>query len=164
MASKYEEMCDAAATARKNWMEHRDRCRQHMASLVAGMRSYCGIPNDGLNYLRWNEEMRLFTGPEKGMYSIVGAMTFDDVGDCRIGISIELPPSVVAFGLFVSEKDGNVNVKLGPNKAVPIDLNNASQCNEFYDSIVDNIKRTFTETQKADADPIGFQRSPLSVE
>lgn len=162
MASKYEEMCDVAETARKNWNIHRDHCRQHMASLIAGMRSYCGIPDERINYLRWNEEMRVFTGPEKGNYTLPGAMTFDDVGDCRIGISIMLTPSAVAFGLFVSEKDGKVNVKLGPNKAIPIDLNNPSQCNEFYDSIVDNIKRTFTETQKADADPIGFQRSQLS--
>jgi hypothetical protein len=161
--TKYEEMCDVAATVSTNWIEHRNRCMQRMASLITGMRSYCGIPNERINYLSWNEEMRLFTGPEEGNYAMPSAMTFDDVGDCRIGVSIMLMPSTVTFGLFVSENDGKVYVRLGPDKAVLIDLSNPSQCNEFYDSIVDNVKRTFTEPQKADADPIGFQRSQLST-
>jgi hypothetical protein len=33
--TKYEEMCNVAETARKNWNIHRDRCRQYMASLIA---------------------------------------------------------------------------------------------------------------------------------
>ena len=56
VTSKYEEMCDIATTARKNWMAHRDRCRQYMASLVVGMLSYFGIPKERVRYLRWNEQ------------------------------------------------------------------------------------------------------------
>ncbi len=114
-----------------------------------------------VKYLRWDEETQTFT--EQGNYPLASAVTFDDAGDCRLGMCIVLNPRgtepSVSFGLFVSEKDGNVSVKLGSDKAVPIDPKNLSQCYEFYHTIADNIKRAITEPQKSGAEPIGFKRS-----
>lgn len=171
MTSKYEEMCEIAETARKDWIARRERARQHMASLVVGMLSYCGIPNERVAYLRWNEQEENYSEPEKGKYFLAGAMAFDDDGTCRLGVCVILtPPGTfperwASFGLSVSEQGGKVLAQLGPSKPAPIDLNDSRQCNEFFDSIVENIKRSFARPQKADgAETIGFKRSPLSAD
>jgi hypothetical protein len=170
MASKYEEMRGVEETARKNWVAHRERCRQYMASLVVGMLRYCGIPDDRVRYLRWNEEEGHYSEPEQGQYLLPGAMVFDDAGDCRLGVCIvftprgTFPERWASFGLFVSEQGGKVLAQLGPDKPVPIDLKNQDECNEFYDGIVNRIKQSFTEPQKPGAESIGFKRSPLATD
>jgi hypothetical protein len=134
-----------------------------MASLVTGLIAYCGIPSMGVTYLQWDGETESYTEPGKGNYTLPGAMTFDDAGDCRLGVCIVLNTRGLepwaSFGLFVSEKDGKVFAKLGTDKAVPIDVKNVAQCDEFYQTIVDYVKRAFTEPQRSDAEPIGFKRS-----
>ena len=170
MASKYEEMCDVATTARKEWLARRERCRQYMVSLVTGMLSYCGIPQDRVAYLRWNEQEESYAEPEKGKYLLPGAMSFDDSGDCRLGVCIILtPPGTfperwASFGLFVSEQDGKVLASVGPKKPLPIDLKDSSQCNKFYDAIVNSVKQSFTKSEGAGEDLIGFKRSQIATE
>lgn len=143
---------------------HRERCRQYMVSLVGGFLTYCQIPIPEVRYLRLDGETETFT---EGNYPFADAMTFDDAGDCQLGMSIVLTTRGtepwVSFGLFVSEKDEKVSAKLGADEAVPINLKNLSQCDEFYQSIVDRIKRSFTEPQKPGAEPIGFKRSELAA-
>jgi hypothetical protein len=171
MASKYEEMCDVARTARTNWSAHHQRCRQYMASLVVGMLKYCEVPSERVRYLRWNREEETFSEPEKGNYFFPSAMVFDDAGDCRLGLSFVLTPPEerfseqwAAFGLYLFEKAGKVHAQLGLNKPMPIDLNDTAQCNKFYDVVVDSIKRAFTEPQKPGAASIGFKRSSLATD
>jgi hypothetical protein len=168
MASKYEEMCDIAETARKNWFVRRDHCRQHTVSLVVGLLSYCGIPNEAVRFLRWNEKEQVYSEPEKGNYLLPGAMVFDDAGDCRLGICIVLAPpgpsfaeQYVSFGLYVFEQAGKVMAQLGPSKPMPADPSDSAQCSKFYDVVVDCIIRAFTEPQKSAADKIGFKRSQM---
>jgi hypothetical protein len=164
MASKYEEMCDVAKTARKNWLAHRERCRQYMASLVVGMLRYCGIPNDALKFSLWDEASQTFIASEQDDLLYPAAMTFDENGDCRLGIRIALPRRWVSFGLFVSEKEGKVNVRLGPDKETPIDLGNELECAKFYESIVANIKKVLTAPSDGSATSIGFKRSPVATD
>jgi hypothetical protein len=85
MASKYEEMCDVAKTARKNWNARRDRCRQYMATLITGLLRYCGIPNEAVKFARWDESSETFIEPEQGELSYPALMYFDETGDCRLG-------------------------------------------------------------------------------
>jgi hypothetical protein len=135
------------------------------------MLSYSGIPKERVEYLRWNEQEESYSEPEQGKYLLPGAMAFDDDGTCRLGVCVFLtPPGTfparwASFGLSVSEQGGKVLAQLGPSKPVPIDLKDSRQCNEFYDSIVENVKRSFTRAQKADGtETIGFKRSPLSAD
>jgi hypothetical protein len=169
MASKYEEMCDVAKTARKNWSAHRDRCRQYMATLITGLLRYCGIPNEAVKFARWDESSETFIEPEQGDVAYPALMHFDETADCRLGVYVTLtPPGTfparwASFVLFVSEKNEKVYARLGPDKAIPIDLNNELECAKFYEGIVANIKRAFTEPPDDRRDSIGFKRSRLAT-
>jgi hypothetical protein len=160
MASKYEEMYDVAKTARKNWVAHRERCRQYMATLVTGLLRYCGIPNEVVKFSQWDEASETFVMPEEGNVLYPSIMAFDESGDCRLGLCIALPGRFVSFGLFVSEKDGEVNVALGPEKARPIDLGNELECAKFYERIVTDIKKGLTRSSGGSGKATGFKWSP----
>jgi hypothetical protein len=54
LATKYEEMCDAAHMAQAKQDEYQHRCFRHMTSLFKGFLSYCGIPQERVTLLRWN--------------------------------------------------------------------------------------------------------------
>jgi len=171
MASKYEEMCAVAAKARKDWLDYRQRCTQQMASLVHGLISCCEIPLDRVRFLRWKEDAEeegSYTEPENdgGNYTLPGAIVIDDDDLCRLGLCVVFTPRGTyperwaSCGLCVYEKDGRVLAKVGnPRKATPIDLNDSQQREAFYSSIVESIKRSFAEPQKAGSEPLGFKVS-----
>jgi hypothetical protein len=168
--SKYEEMRDAADTARKNWSQNRDRCWGYISTLVNGLIAYCEIPEplDRITFLKWNEatgERRAYREAEDGMrYTLPGATVFDrEDGYWHLGVCVTLsPPGTlpsqwVSFALCVTEHEGKPMVKIGiPGKPRQIDLNDPRQCNEFYESIVDNIKSSFSDSRKSDSKRIGF--------
>ena len=160
-------MCDVAKSARKEWLAHCERCRQYMVTLVGGFVTYCQIPHTGVVYLCWDQETQSYTEQEEGEHSFAGAMTFDDAGDCRLGICLILTPRGeqpwVSFGLLVSESNGIMSLRLERDKAVRLDLENRSQCDEFYQNIVEKVKRSFTESEGPDTEPIGFKRSVLAA-
>jgi hypothetical protein len=144
--SKFEEMCKAFTDARNTWTAYRDRCFQHISTLSTGFVKYCEIPQGRFAFV-----------PDKDseadkQYSPHDAIQFDSDGYWHLGWRIglfESPNSfpqrqvVVRFALKESES-GKVMVKRGwEQEAHELDLNNESQCREFYDSITDRIKEYY---------------------
>lgn len=54
--TKYEEICAAYATARKNWEEHRQACRDFVRDLAAKLAADIGAPPEEILYLPPNIE------------------------------------------------------------------------------------------------------------
>ena len=168
---KYEEMCEAAETARKKWIEYREHCWRDMGALVHGLATYCAIPIDRITFLRWNKakgEAGKYTEAEEGMkYTLTGAMEYDDTDRFwRLGVCITLsPPGVipehyVSFALCLSQHDGKAIVKVGDiGKPYEIEFDRLAQCNDFYDGIVESVKQSFSDPQKPGPKTIGFKVS-----
>jgi hypothetical protein len=166
--SKYEEIRDVAAAARKSWISQRDRCWSYMGNLVNGFVKYCGVPFGQITYLRSNEasgELRAYREPEDGgRYTLLRAIVFDDEdGYYHLGLCVTLtppnvfPPQWVSFALCVTEKDGKPTVKIGfVGEPRQIDLNDASQCGAFYEGIVESLKQCFRDPKKSNSKTIGF--------
>jgi hypothetical protein len=167
--TKFEEMCDIATKARRKALERRKLCRQHMTTLVEELISYCGIPQDRVAFYTWTSEDNWLPPDEKRSY-IQSAMDFDSLGNCRLGIEIDLSPpgqypnQWVSLGLYVEEQDGKVTVQLGVGKKYPFDTNSSSQRHELYGAIVDLIMRAYAEPHKGKEATIGFRTTPAQTE
>jgi hypothetical protein len=172
MRSKYEELCEVAAQTEQVWAACRERCKQSTMALVSGLLSYCGVPNDRVKFLRWNEKDESYSeAGEKRNYFLPGAMSFDDeVGEWRVGICIVFTPKGTnperwaSFGLSVTERGGKVMASLGPNRSFSIDMNDSPKRNEFYDFIIKEIERAFTKPWEEGAEKIGFKTSRPAVD
>jgi hypothetical protein len=150
--SKFDEMCGALATARKNWRAFRDRCYQDMGTLVHGFIQYCEIPEGQVEFRNLQEA-------KEGLhYTLPGAMHLADDGLWHLGLLLTLYTSTNAFPrqpllieFCVSEQSGRTMVKAGfEDKPRAIDLANQAERERFYDAIVGEIKNYFTTEPQLD--------------
>lgn len=156
-------MCDAVTVARKTWAEFEQRCYENIGRVANGFATYSGIPADRVEYQPLDRE------PEQGSrYSVIGATHFDaDDGYWHTGLCVPLLNQPILIPICVTECGGTVTVKFGlDGKPRQLDLNNESQCNTFYDEIVENIKLFFIRgTQSLGGTPtlkkIGFDSNVL---
>jgi hypothetical protein len=172
MPSKYEEMCAAAESARKEWAGQSERCLGYMSTILSGFLDYCGILPDQISLLRWNE----VTGPgqaylekrEGGAYLLSDAIVFDEKdGYWHLGLAITVslcgvfPPSWFGFAVCVKEKDGQVVVKTGLD-GMPrqLDLNQPSQCNAFYEGLARICELSLRDGRKSPSKRLGFLIEP----
>jgi hypothetical protein len=73
------------------------------------------------------------------------------------------PQRWVSFALSASDQNGTPIVRLGEaGKPFLINFDDPSQSGEFYESLVEKIKRSFREPKKAGTETIGFQISQLA--
>jgi len=159
--TKYEELCELATANRENWLNAQNICRQGMIKLVQGFGTYCMVPANKAEYFEWNEETGDYDGSAIKNVPIA-AMKFDDDGYAHLGVAIKLTNSPgrsgnwVTFALVVSQEDGKLTAKLSEKgKPYPIDFNNVSVCNEFYEVIVQEIKQSLASPRSRSA--IGFK-------
>ena len=172
--SKYEEMARAAATAQTDWNQHRERCLGYLKLLVNGLMTYAEIPPDQVTFLRWNgataDERKYSEAVEDDPYTLLDAIALDEAdGYWHLGLRISLLhsgallPRWVSFVLCAAEQDQKPMVKISvEGKPIQIDLNDAGQCNAFYETIVEGIKQCF-RAAPADSSPqktMGFEVGP----
>lgn len=157
--TRYDEICQASTDAVKRWQEYRERSWGYLWAIVSGLITHCGVPQEKLTYLRSNElpgEQRRYKPPENGLYTLPGAVTFDEEDDCwHLGVSITLSPAGaypkrwVGVVLCVTENDGQAIVKLGKNgKPHTIDFKDPKQCADFCDEIAEVLKASFDDPRK----------------
>jgi hypothetical protein len=174
--SKYQEMSDAAAQGRKDFIIYQGRSWQNLATLVAGLRSYCEIPPGQIKFLRWNGltgDDRSFTEPhDGGKWSLPGAITFEEEDEYwHLGVCVTLtnpgtfPENWFSFELCVSERQGQLMVKIGVvGTPRVLDLSDAAQCADFYDEIVnDALERISEPRSKSRAKKMGFEIPPYET-
>jgi hypothetical protein len=175
-ASKYEEMCEAAGTARRLREERHNRCLGYLCRIVSGLIQHCEIPEEQIAYSRWDGKGNTYQRAEEGMkYTVPGAAVLDEEDDYwRLGIRITLTPAgfwlshIVFAVLCVSEEGRMPLVKISPRgKPRQLDLDDPNQCREFFDGIVETIKKGLLDPRKAMSSQIGFvistERSESSV-
>lgn len=165
--SKYDEICQASVSAVKRWNEYRERSWGYLATIVRGLITNCGVPQEKITFLRSNElpgEQRRYRPPEDGgLYTLPGAVTFDEEDNSwHLGVSITLSPAGtfperwIGVVLCVTENEGQAVVKLGMNgKPRTIDFNDPKQCADLYDEIAVFLKNAFDDPRKI-TKQIGF--------
>ena len=145
--TKFEQMCEARAQCTKAWTEYRYRSYQNLATLAQGFRERCQIPDDCVSYSPLDKE------PEPNRsYALPGAIHFDS-SDLywHLGLILTLteaknsfPIPRVLLEMAIREQSGKLLVKRGKgDKPQEIDLTNQKQCDDFYDSIADRVKRFY---------------------
>jgi len=170
--SKYDEMCAAAESARKEWFAKQERCWKCLFSLMGGLMNYCGVPDDRITYLRWNGlngVERNYSRPEGGgSYTLPGATYFDEEdGFWHLGVHIalgppgHLPPTAVTFVLCVEDQAGHSMLKIGIDGNVgQMDPTDPTQVNAFCDRIFENVKQSFHEPNSPKRKSLGFTFEP----
>jgi hypothetical protein len=158
-------MCKAFGDARNTWIEYKDRCWQHITTLSTGFVKYCDIPQGHFAFVPAKD-----SDPEK-QYAPPDAIKFDSDGYWPLGWRITLyespntfPRQGVVVTLALRESEGSkVMVKRGwEQEPRELDLSNESQCQAFYDGVVERIREYFGRNPQdvgsdARSSKIGFQ-------
>jgi len=164
--SKYDEIRDAARLSRENHGHFRSRCISAMTILVHNFASYAGIPDENVRLVPLGGE------PKEGTaYPCHAAMRFGEDGYWHLGVWLIITTlDSVLLELCLTEREGKLFVKGGINgKPYQLDGFDTVLCNAFYDEIVEQVKRIYTEdTLGSDEEPkvrrIGFEvRRPVTV-
>jgi hypothetical protein len=159
LATKYEEMCEAARGAQSKEAEYRDRCWQYMGSLVSGFLRYCAIPQDRVTFLKWNgktgADSRFAAPQDGGAYTMLGATVMDSDGFWRLGFHLNLGLGSIAFAFWIAEQNGSPITKIA-DKTWKLDFSNQQECNEFYEEVVDRVKEAFDGSRKPKVKSVGF--------
>jgi hypothetical protein len=160
--SKFEEMLQASALTRKQWSRYRERTYTNLSKLVNGFVTYVQIPRECISFRPLDKE------PEDGWtYNLIGATHYKD-GFWNLGLCVTLSNQPITpssgprllLAISMKERDGKVLVKRYlTDKPRTLNLDDENQCNEFYENIVDDIKK-FYEQSLPDSDDtpnsIGF--------
>ena len=141
--SKFEELCKAYATSRKNYFDYRETCSKFAHTLVRGMVDYFGCPKGQVKFIPLNKEV------ESGsIYTVMGAIHLDDDTFWHLGVRLTLykapnifPHQPFLLRLLIKKVDDYFTVKLrteGPEFKVHEDK--PDEFNSFYEFIFDLIK------------------------
>lgn len=170
--SKYDEMREAAAVRRKDWIACRDRNLRYLIALVNGFVEYCGIPSNQYTFLRWHRaegETPVYKEAQDNMeYSLPAAVVFDEEdGYWHLGMRVRLtPPGVFPtdwffFAFCVTEEEGGPMVKVASFKPTRVDFSDANWRSVLYDPLVEDVKRGPSDTKKGGLEGIGFTANRL---
>jgi hypothetical protein len=145
--TKFVEMCEARAQCTRAWIEYRDRSYKSLITLTEGFVVRCQIPTDSLSLAPLDKE------PQPGTsYGPAGAIHFDSTDlYWHLGLILTLTEDKNSFPvpralleMAVREQSGKLLVKRGKgDKPQEIDLTDKKQCDDFYDSIAERVKRFY---------------------
>ena len=144
--TKFDELCQAYATSRKNYFDYRNACHDFISRLVKKTIKYLEIPEEQVKLIPLSEEVK-----DQCDYSISEAMHLDEDTFWHIGIKITLyeqpdivPHQPVLIWLMVKKNDGSFLVKLGPgSKDFMIRPNEEKDYIHFIDTVFLSIKNSF---------------------
>lgn len=171
--SNYQQMSEAAAAARKGYLDYQQRVWSYLFAIVNGLITHCGVPENCMVWLKWNgidgPDGR-FTFPDHGgHYTLPGATTYDARDNSfNLGVLIYMTPEnhnprlPVTFALWVSERNGTPLVRIGRDgRARQVELQDEAQRNLFCEDIAREIVEAFAFPSKEDRRPIGFDIGSL---
>ena len=145
--SKFDEMCEAYSTYRREYFEYEDECFKFANKLIVGMVNYFGIPKEQLKLVPALEEPKPNTG-----YYLKGAMQRDDAY-WHVGVEVILyarpnlrPFYPLLIHLRIRKDDGKFIVKIfKEDPGHRIDMNSDSELEEFYDFVLQAVKDDFRD-------------------
>jgi hypothetical protein len=101
--------------------------------------------------------------PDNGKFSAYGAAVHDEKSNCwAVGVVIRLgrhaaPANIVYFPLFIGENNRQPTIRIGwIGDAKPLDLENAIDLYESFDSVMELIKGLYGGTQSEGKKGIGI--------
>jgi len=172
--SNYQQMSEAAEAARKGYLDYQQRIWGYFSTIMNGLTQHCGVPQDRMVWMKWNG----IDGPgghfaiaDDGMrYALPGAITYDDHDNSfNLGVLIYMTPAThlprlpVAFGLWISEKNGVPSIRVGRDgKARLVALQNEVQKNSFCEEIAREIVEAYAFPPNENQKSIGFDIGSLA--
>jgi|SRR5580698_7484809 hypothetical protein len=144
--TKFEEMGQAVDEAGRKWGEFQSGCWMDMGKLVEGFAKYCGIPRDRFYFLPMDEDAE-----EKDGYTLPGAMHYANDGFWHLGLCLKLQAmKAVLIEICLTRAKEKVLVKTGANgRTQELDLTNATECEAFYERMVNDVKSFYTTRVQA---------------
>lgn len=169
--SNYVQMSEAAATARKSYLDYQTRVWGYFGAIMNGLIQCCGVPQEHIVHLKWNGlegHGGRFT-EDGGHYTLPGAITYDSRDNSfNLGVRIYLTPAnhmprqFVSFGLWISEKNGVPSIRVGRDeKPKLVNLKDELARNVFCEEMAQGIVEMFALPPKENQKTIGFEISPL---
>ena len=163
--SKFEDLCRAYATSRKNYFDYRDACLKFGTNLVNGMIDYFKCPREQVKFIPLKEDIKPNT-----MYSLLGAMDLDDDTFWHFGLGLTLyeapnvfPQETALLPLLVKKVDDSFIVKFGTHgEEFKIHKDKPDEQTAFYEFVFRQIKESYEKAlqrfleQKETSRKIGF--------
>jgi hypothetical protein len=128
--------------------------------------AYCELPDDSIDLYKWNGEhgdQSVLEQPKSGRFTAHRAAVHDEETNCWVvGVVIRLSRfagsgNVVYFPLFVGENRDGATFRIGwIGEQKPLDLEDAIELHQSFDSVVDMIKGVYAGTQGEGKKAIGF--------
>ncbi|PID85311.1 MAG: hypothetical protein CSB13_08680 [Chloroflexi bacterium] len=145
--TKYDELCQAYRTSRKNLLIYQDECQVFARDIVNGMIEYFEWPtSQEITYIPLGEGI----DPSNRFYAISAAMQMDDDSFWHFGLELSVEEPGGSYPLpfllsFFIKKIGNVFVvKLGPKgKEFKIPENRRRDLEPLYDIVFKHITHFF---------------------
>jgi len=171
--SNYQQMCEAAATARKSYLDYQQRVWGYFAAIMNGLIQGCDVPQERIVYMKWNglegDDGHFAVADDNTQYALPGAIAYDRRDNSfNLGVLIYLTPANqiprqhVTFGLWISEKNDVPSIRVGRDgkpKLVP--LKDEAARNVFCDEVAQQIVEASAFPPKANQKTIGFDIGPL---
>lgn len=153
--SRYEEMRQTVSEAIQKSHQYQQRSYQNLTKLLHDFKQYCEIPPESFLIIPADKK------PEQTQYNVPLAANFEDGFWC-VGMLINLVGQRVKVKICIREQQGKgkLVVKLGNLPGLQeIDPADQKQREEFFDRIVDVIKRFYSgadQPEDSEIKQIGF--------
>lgn len=142
--TRFEELCESYANARKRFFNYEEECMEFGAKMVNGLTKYLECPPEQVNYYPPDKE----SDPNVS-YNIHGATKLGEDGFWHVGIGIGLyetpnrrPQENVRSRLLIKKDDGYFVVKYGKQSQDEFRIceDKEDDLEKFYDHIFEEIK------------------------
>jgi hypothetical protein len=168
IVSNYQQMSEAAETARKNYLAYQQRAWEYFFKIINGLIEHCGVPQDHIAYLKWNGLEggvgRFRRSEDGGQYTLPGAVTYD-IRDNSFNLGVltyltpanVLPRQHVSFALWINEKNGLPVVRVGiDGKPLVVRLDDPDTRNAYCSELAKEIVEAFSTPLEQAPKSIGF--------
>ena len=145
--TKFEELCESYASARKKFFNYEDECMEFGVKIVDGLKKYLECPSEQINYYPPDKE----SDPNVS-YNIQGATKLGEDGFWHVGIGIGLyeaptvrPQENVRSRFLIKKDDGHFVVKYGKESHDEFRVceDKEEDLEKFYDHIFEEIKELY---------------------
>jgi hypothetical protein len=145
--TKFEELCNSYANARKRFFNYEDECLHFGEKMVDGLTEYLECPPEQVNYYPPDKE----SDPNVS-YNIHSATILGDDGFWQIGIGIGLyeapnvrPQENVRSTLLIRKDDSHYVVKYGKQsqEEYRISEEDEGELKKFYGHVFEEIKELY---------------------
>jgi hypothetical protein len=160
--SYYEELVAVS----RAWVNRQERLKADLESVIRRFVKHCGIPEDKVRYLRWDNDLQIYIARADEVFSFYQACHhYRDTGEWGVGVSISLGHSAmgsyakVAFTVRLKAiNEASSKLTFGELKPQTVKLHSNGWGDTLIPEAMESLKSGF-ENATNERPPIGFSLS-----